>query len=266
MKSKILAALIASTSFVQTAEPGVPQARVALYDGRGFDHWLLVSRDGKPETAANVFSPGDNSEIHVYKNYPDGYQIDGKANDTHALMVSRKSYSRYSFKFDYKWGTKKLNNFGQWQYDAGFYYHMQDQKVWPASLEFQIRYDHLKRKNHTGDLWNLGVNFSWEKGPDGCYIAPGQGGTLVKDKKWEHPAWASAEVHALDGQWNQCEVIVMGGDYAIHKVNGRVVNYATFLSKDSGPIALQAETAEIFYRNITICEFPAALPAGQFLN
>ena len=119
-----------------------------------------------------------------------------------------------------------------------------------AGLEFQIRYDHLNQKNYTGELWDLGVSFTWEQGPDGCFILPDKGGRLLTDKKWDHPASADAMVHGLDGQWNQCELIVMGGDFAIHKINGKVVNYGTALSKDSGPIALQAETAEIFYQNI----------------
>lgn len=266
MKPTLLTAFFAAITSIHASEPATSDGYVSLYDGNGFDQWILASRDGKQETAVNVFSPGENKEIHVYKNYPDGFQTDGKTNDTHALMISKKSYSLYSIKFEYKWGSKKLNNFDQWQYDAGFYYHMIDQKVWPTSLEFQIRYDHLKDKNHTGDLWNLGVNFTQDQGPDGCYLPSSKGGQPVKDKKWEHRASADASVNALNGKWNQCEVIVMGGAYAIHKINGKVVNYATSLSQDSGPVSLQAETAEIFYRNVRIKEFSEAIPAEQFLK
>lgn len=251
---------------VHAAEPAVPEGYVSIYNGKGFENWMLLSKDGKPETAIQVFSPGENGEIHVYQNFQDGFQLDQKIDDTHAMMVSKKSYSRYSLKFEYKWGPKRLNNFGQWQYDAGLYYHMIDQKIWPAGLEFQIRYEHLNQTNYTGELWDLGVSFTWEQCPDGCFILPGKGGTVLTNKKWDHPAAADAVVHGLVGQWNQCELIVMGGHYTIHKVNGKVVNHATALSKDTGPIAFQAETAEIFYRNIRIKEFQADLPAEPFLK
>lgn len=267
MKIKPIAILLGSLLTLDAAPaPEVPAGYTSLYDGTGFENWILLSRDGKPETAQNVFTPGENKEIHIYKEYPDGYQLAEKKNDTHAIMVTKKSYSRYSFKFDYKWGTKKLNNFDEWQYDAGCYFHMIDQKVWPTALEFQIRYDHTKDKNHTADLWNLGVNFTWSHGPDNSYLAESAGGTTVVDRKWEHAAAADAKVNALNGQWNECELIVMGNEYVIHKVNGKVVNAATKLARDSGPISLQAETAEIFYRNIMIKEFPESVPMESLLK
>ena len=66
----------------------------------------------------------------------------------------------------------------------------------------------------------------------------------------------------LDG-WNRVEVIVRGTDSAIHIVNGKVVNRATDLREldetgtkwiplTKGRILLQAEGAEVLYRNIEI--------------
>ena len=81
----------------------------------------------------------------------------------------------------------------------------------------------------------------------------------------QHLAKKDAKVHALNGEWNHCEVIVMGNDFAIQKVNGEVVNIITDLAHESGPLALQAETAEIFYRNIEIKEFKEALEMESFL-
>ncbi|NJM37537.1 MAG: hypothetical protein HC845_06550 [Akkermansiaceae bacterium] len=106
-------------SFATAAETPKVDDYTSLYSGQLSDHWHFFSFDGKPETAAKIFSAGNEGEVHVYRDFPDGYQIDGKTNDTHGIMVTKKSYGRYSFKFDYKWGKKKLNNFDQFQYDAG---------------------------------------------------------------------------------------------------------------------------------------------------
>lgn len=266
MRSNRLAIAFISFATLSAAEVPVNDGYIPLYSSSGFEDWILLSRDRKPETANKVFSAGKNGEIHVYKEFPDGYQIEGKINDTHALMVTRKSYSRYSFKFDYKWGQKKLNNFNQYQYDAGCYFHMQNHNVWPESLEFQIRFDHIKNQNHTGDFWNCGVGFTWQQGPEDTFLAESRGGKVIPCKKGEHRAASDAVVHGLNDQWNECELIVMGDAFVIQKVNGKVVNYATQLAKASGPISLQAETAEIFYRNIKIKEFAEIHTATEFLQ
>ncbi len=48
-----------------------------------------------------------------------------------------------------------------------------------------------------------------------------------------------AQVHGLDDEWNQGEIIVMGDEYVIHKLNGEVVNMVINLDFDKGPIALK---------------------------
>lgn len=58
----------------------------------------------------------------------------------------------------------------------------------------------------------------------------------------------------------------MGSKYAIHKLNGKVVNYAANLTLEEGIIGLQSETGEIFYRNIMIKELNTDIPAEEFLK
>ena len=70
----------------------------------------------------------------------------------------------------------------------------------------------------------------------------------------------------MNGEWNICEVIVMSDKYAIHKLNGVIVNMATDLSVGEGVIGLQSETAEIFYRNIEIKTFEEDIPMEEFLK
>jgi hypothetical protein len=57
----------------------------------------------------------------------------------------------------------------------------------------------------------------------------------------------------------------MADKYSIHKLNGKIVNIASNLSVSEGIIGLQAETAELFYRNIQIKEFDEIIPMEKFL-
>ncbi|MEM9261639.1 MAG: family 16 glycoside hydrolase, partial [Bacteroidota bacterium] len=136
-----------------------------------------------------------------------------------------------------------------------------DDKIWPFGIEYQVRYNHLTEENHTGDYWASNTRFQWRKGPDGRFAVDGQ---LDEKRGGEHRATAAAPFHALDGEWNTCEVIVMDSTYSIHKLNGALVNYATELSVGEGIIGLQCETAEIFYRNIQIKELDEFIPASAF--
>ncbi|MBC8051617.1 MAG: DUF1080 domain-containing protein [Sphingobacteriaceae bacterium] len=241
------------------------QGFVALYNGKDLAGWNIMCKTGGEEMARKIFSPEAKGIIHVYKNFPDGYQLNENKNDTHGMIFTQKKYSRYIFKFEYKWGSKRLNNFDMFQYDAGVYYHVNNQKIWPGGIEYQVRYDHVKSENHTGDIWNGGLKFKWFEGPGVTYLSPDKGGKERDNGRGEHKASPGVKYHALNGKWNKCEIIVMGDEYAIHKLNGKVVNMITRLNIKEGAIGLQSETAEIFYRNIMIKELDKSLPASNFL-
>ena len=58
----------------------------------------------------------------------------------------------------------------------------------------------------------------------------------------------------------------MGDRYLLHKLNGVIVNMATNLGTAEGPIAIEAETGETFWRNIEIKEFDHDIPMENFLD
>ena len=191
---------------------------------------------------------------------------------THGLVYSKKSYSKYILRFEYKWGNKILNNFKQWEYDAGVYYHVSNDKVWPVGIEYQIRYDHINSRNHTGDLIRPGgAKYDWyateaKKVKNKTYLHPKDGGVLDKMKGWYHHASPTKNFNGLNDKWNYCEIIVMGEEYAIHKLNGDIVNMAFNLKPSSGVFGFQAETAEIFYKNLEIKEFDEIVPVETFIK
>lgn len=239
-----------------------------LFNGQNFDGWYLKIRSGDEALAKKVFSIEDNT-IHVFNDsFPNEYKLNSGENDTHGLFYSTKKYSKYILKFEYKWGSRIANNFERWQYDAGVYYHVTDDSVWPVGIEYQIRYDHTKNKNHTGDLIRpKGANYDWYGTDDGKnYLHPDQGGKLDVSKSWMHLGTPTTNFNGLNNEWNQCEIIVMGDQYSIHKLNGEIVNMAFNLSPEAGIFGFQSETAEIFYKNIRIKEFDSIVPAAEFLK
>lgn len=251
---------------VAVMEPGEDGFQ-PIFNGENFDGWYLKIRGDDDELAKKVFAIED-GVIHVFNEaFPDEYHLNTGANDTHGMFYTEKEYSKYVLRFEYKWGKRIANNFDKWQYDAGVYYHVTNDRIWPVGIEYQIRYDHTKDRNHTGDLIRPGgSDYEWYGAEDGTYLHPEDGGKPEAKRSWLHFASATTNCHALDDQWNQCEIIVMGDQYAIHKLNGDVVNMAFNPSPDAGIIGFQSETAEIFYRNIRIKEFDDILPAEVFLK
>ncbi|KQC28691.1 3-keto-disaccharide hydrolase [Flagellimonas eckloniae] len=238
-----------------------------IFNGKNLDGWYLKIRSRDLELAKKVFTV-ENEMIHVFgDSFPKEYNLNTGANDTHGLIYSEKAYSKYILRFEYKWGDRIANNFDKWQYDAGVYYHVINDKVWPTGIEYQIRYDHTTSRNHTGDLIRpSGADYDWFCNEEEIYLHPNDGGKLYTKKHWLHFASPTENFNALNNKWNQCEIIVMGDQYAIHKLNGEIVNMAFNLEPGAGIFGFQSETAEIFYRNIRIKEFDEIIPAEKFLK
>lgn len=237
-----------------------------LFNGKNWDGWYLKLRNGNQELAQRVFAINAGI-VHVFDDsFPDKYELGTGKNHTHGMAYTKKTFSKFILRFDYKWGSKTANNFDKWQYDAGVYYHVVNDKIWPEGIEYQVRYDHLNNRNHTGDL--IGKNYLWfpsDDTKDATFLHPNKGGKAKPAEGWMHLASPTENYHALDGEWNHCEVIVMGNEYTIHKLNGEVVNIAQDLPLSAGKIGFQSETAEIFYRNIEIKELDEIPPMEAFL-
>ncbi|CAA6689805.1 MULTISPECIES: DUF1080 domain-containing protein [unclassified Lentimonas] len=253
---------------------GVEAPFTPLFNGKNYEGWYIKLKDGDQALGERVFAIEDGM-IHVFDDsWPDEIDLDEGTDATIGMLYTKKSYGKYHLKFDYKWGKKKANYFAKWQYDAGVYYHISDDKVFPTGVEFQIHYVPNEDRNRTGDLIRPpGQTYDWYFNTETSeYLHPDEGGVLYtkqksyKGKKWLHNAKITRNFNALNDEWNTCEIIVMGGEYAIHKLNGEVVNMAFNLDPAAGIIGFQSETAEIFYKNIEIKEFEEIIPAETFLN
>ena len=247
---------------------------VPLFDGKTLEGW----------TAARSSSEGDwgpfsvNEEekaIHVYAGMEEGSK---QKND---CLYTDKDYQHYILKLEYKWVGPRFDPRADWDRDAGLLFHIHGDlnKVWPLSLEMQIgespgdkpnaRKPNTAKRFHTGDLFVLGKELRTDTAIDDnkSYLKDGTvktGRSIITPLGVEKPT----------GDWNEMELHVHGSEKATFIFNGEVVlettNFTQKKEKDGektplekGRIGLQAEWAEIMYRNIRIKELPSETDAND---
>jgi hypothetical protein len=192
-------------------------------------------------------------------------------------LRSTRSLENYHLKLQFKWGEKKWppRNEASTRRDSGLLYHVHAEpgaegRTWARSIELQIQ------EHDVGDLFAvasaIAVRASSRKGtepllydydPAGewTYFSQSQGapGRCIKQPENERPT----------GDWNTVELVCLG-PHCLHIVNGTVVmrlygptriNGALPTPVAAGPIILQSEGAEIFFRDIAFRPISAIPPA-----
>jgi hypothetical protein len=217
--------------------------------------------------AQAVFKP-ENGTIHVYGDAPD------QSAQVHYLLQTIASYGKYNLSWEYKWGTKKFapyTNLTQYPRDAGLLWHIHGDKtqVWPSSIEFQNKW------GSTGDIYALYAQCRSLGSPNDAtqFAEAADGGKDVlvnganglvqhaRSANFELPGVGPNASTGVGSDWNTCLLQVDGGT-AVYTVNGHVVNRVSRVmdknGKDvtSGPVAWQAEQAEVYYRNLRIQVLP----------
>ncbi|MBX2876601.1 MAG: DUF1080 domain-containing protein [Saprospiraceae bacterium] len=162
----------------------------------------------------------------------------------HAMAVTKKTFSHYDLKLEFKWGERRFEPRRNRKRDAGLLYHCQvGTYAWPPSLEYQIQ------EGDCGDLWSI-LNCRCD------VLKDGKLSTIKVADYSRSMKWSEAEREG----WNEI-LLEVRGDKARYYLNGTLVNEivnASYggLTTDSGFIGLQAEYAELTYRNIQIRELP----------
>ncbi len=167
---------------------------------------------------------------------------------------------------EYKWSGNRSAPREDWDRDAGLLYHVHGnlKKVWTNCMEMQIGEtaggSTERRGYHTGDLFVLGKGLLATTPKEGRYYK--KGGKMVEAKSV--PTELGKEKPM--GEWNEMEIRVEGAKKVTFIFNGEVVHEVFDMKHevdgekvplDKGRIGLQAEWAEILYRNIRIKEMPA---------
>ena len=260
MKNKLrlflLAGLLAASPAIAEEEEGF----VPLFDGKTLNGWTSArALDGK-ETPFSVNE--EEKALHVYA----GCEANSKRITD--CLNTEKEYSHFILKLEYKWLEKRFAPREEYDRDAGLLFHVHGnlKKVWPLSLEMQIGESPGDKKHgrdkegrfHTGDLFVLGKNLRADtKGKDKHYDPNGKARTGLS-----YPTKLGVE--KPKGEWNEMEIQVHGSEKAVFIFNGEVVHQITNMTQknkagetvplEKGRIGLQAEWAELLYRNIRIKE------------
>jgi len=191
-------------------------------------------------------------------------------------LRSMQSFNNYHLKFQFKWGQKKWppRDGATTQRDSGLLYHVHgapgaEGRTWARSIELQIQ------ERDVGDLYAVGsaisvrakvrpgsqpADYIYDPAGTWTYFSQiaGQSGRCIKQPDNEKPS----------GEWNTVELVCFGFD-CIHIVNGKVVMrlYSPMRIDTpvptpitSGPIILQSEGAEVFYRDISVRSITAIPP------
>jgi hypothetical protein len=239
--------------------PAAEEAVISLFNGRNLDGWTIFTPDKDLPTSNNLFEVTEGT-LHTYPG-----AMNGSKQPT-GYLITKAEYSDYRLTLEYKWGTVKFipRADPDMARDAGVCYHVQSPDViWPVSVECQIQ------EGDTGDAWLIHTQATARIHPDTMgYWPVGKSGGVetIKGEKPRKYHRIPRYYYHEQPSWNRVELVVRG-DRATYFVNGHLVNEVTQLkqwdeaSKSwqpliKGRILLQAEGAEIYYRNVTLQPLP----------
>jgi hypothetical protein len=259
---------------------------VDLFDGvdfTGFNANCNMAHTTSPPTitgaAAMAFFAAENGMIHVYPTQAD------QSTQPFCLLTTQASYTHFNLSWEYQWGSKKFATMADptagtdlttYPRDAGVLWSLfgDVSQIWPSSIEFQNKW------GTTGDIFALYAQCKSYGAPGDptTYAPPSAGGTeMTVDGSTgfvQHHRSANYELTTLaDGGtsangygtgWNSCLLQANAG-VSTYTVNGHVVNQTLAIMQPtaqgstpvlSGPIGWQAESSEVYYRNLQIQVLP----------
>jgi hypothetical protein len=260
-----------------------------LWNGTDLDGWTTWMRQAEPGSevpglkrdADGKYTEPIGSGRDPLKVFTVDSDIDGRSairisGEVFGELRTKRTFKDYHLKLQFKWGDKKWppRDKPDTRRDSGLLYHVHaapgaDGRTWARSIELQIQ------EHDVGDLYAVGsaiavrakarpdtkpTLYDYDPAGEWTFFSQSQGasGRCIKQPDNEKPT----------GEWNTVELIAFRDD-SIHIVNGKVVmrlHGPVRIDADlptpvtSGPIILQSEGAEVFYRDIQIRPI-TAIPA-----
>lgn len=272
LRSLIVAALLCGSTVNAGAAEKARESEV-LFNGENLEGWTVFIENQPAGSDLNQIFQVIDGVIHVYRSAPAGSE------QPFGYIATKRVYSHYRLKLEYRWAEKKFQPRATEVRDSGLLYHVaQKEGVWPRSIELQIQ------ERDVGDIFTVHTRVHSTVDPK--QIPPDEpkqwGGALYlgrEDGGVEHGIggdWIArirkSGMHEREG-WNTIELVVQG-DRAVHIVNGQVNNRCfqfeqpdpsrpgKFLPLREGRIAIQAEGAEVLFRNIVLTPLDPEAPSS----
>ena len=262
---------------------GAAEAWKPLWNETNLDGWTVWLRAPEPTSQVPGLAKKPNGSYAEALGTRDPLgvftvvQLEGRpairvSGEVFGELRSRASFENYHLRFQFKWGQKKWPPRDQPETprDSGLLYHVHtapgaEGRLWARSTELQIQ------EHDVGDLYSVGsvvfvraalrpgtgnatTRAIYDYNPKAVWMPfgqlPGSDGRCVKQPDNEKPT----------GEWNTIELICLGEE-SIHVVNGRVVMRLRRTTRidtpapqvvTAGPIVLQSEGAEVFYRELAV--------------
>jgi hypothetical protein len=230
-----------------------------LFNGKDLSGWYTYLKGpGKDNDSTHVFQV-DDGMIHIYKDAEQG------STQPMGYIATNDALGDCRIRLEYKWGTKRFGSRADSRRDSGLLYFFAGadgafgKGPWPYSVEFQIQ------ENDVGDIYCVGTQVTctidpekkndkqptYKEGGDPYTSPPTGNNRIIRSQMLEHDGWNTLE-------------LILDGDSATQMVNGTVnmrisgakapslANPGELVSVKKGKILLQAEGAEVWYRNIEV--------------
>lgn len=242
----------------------------ALFNGKDLSNWDTYIGAEFNGGEWNEWTKGPRLGLN---NDPDGLFKADVLNGEPVIYVSGKrfgglsthqEFENYHLQMQFKWGEHKSVPKDKSPRDSGLLYHAvgehgADSGFWMRSQELQIQ------EGDTGDYWGCaGATFDVPVKTNGDNFIYDPAGELLHfssaEERGRH-AVKSIDAEKPSGEWNTIDLYCLGGT-AIHVINGQK-NMVLYNSSQidvngkeipltKGIIQLQAEGAEIYFKNIRI--------------
>jgi hypothetical protein len=265
--TKLAAIFLTLISSVALAQPTTQPASEwrPLFNGKDFTGWYTYLKGpGRDNDETHVFQV-DDGMIHIYKDADDG------SAQPMGYLASNEEFGDCRIRLQYKWGTKRFGSRAKARRDSGLLYFFTGADgafgngPWPYSIECQIQ------ENDVGDIYFIGTQGTttidpankdapqptFKPGGDAHTTPPTGNNRVIRSQMLETDGWNTVELE-------------LRGDSATHIINGKINNHldsakapdpanpSQMISLRKGKILLQAEGAEVWYRNIEVAPLEPA--------
>jgi hypothetical protein len=246
----ILRLLTAASLFAASA--ALARESIALFpsDGDGVKFSRSFEDKARDYSAAELdgIFQLEGGEIHVYRDWK-------HAAAPFAMLVTADEYENCVIELEYQWGERRFVPRADQKRDAGLLFFVRKpEQVWPPCVECQIQ------ETDSGDIWSIYSMVSVRLDESKSFDPQSEPQTLGQTQDFTGINRRDADAHEVPG-WNTIRVELRDGAGKYY-LNGKLVNaFEKAFEKDGssltrGRIAIQAEGAELTYRNVRVSRLP----------